>query len=256
MGPAEDKNGKIFDWMKVMELKDLIRLLHIKYLQGHKAPVPDFAKNVLIVAPHPDDEVIGCGGLIARLVAKGRMPHVIVMTGGEGSHRGCCFTASEEISTTRRGLTRKALNVLGVTEDHIHELDFQDGGICEDCNEEIERLKVLIDTLKPETVLVPHWGEGWPDHVNTAQIVKRMVAGKAEVWEYCVWMWYYNVWRGLDWKNAAVLTMTQEEHRLKMEAMDAYIRPTAPCGKPWSGVLPAVFVKAHQDNKELYFKVR
>lgn len=255
MGSAEDKNGKIFDWMKVMELKDLIRLLHIKYLQGHKAPVPDFAKNVLIVAPHPDDEVIGCGGLIARLVEKGCMPHIIVMTGGEGSHRVCCSAMAEDIKAARRMLTRKALAVLGMTEDHIHELNFPDGGIEECQKEEMGILKTLIDTLKPETVLVPHWGEGWPDHVNAAKIVKQMVAGKAEVWEYCVWMWYYNVWRGLDWKNAAVLTMNPREHLRKIEAIEAYVRPLAPCGKPWSGVLPEVFIKAHRGNRELYFKV-
>lgn len=239
-------------------LKDLIRKTHIGWLRMklNGSSRIETVKRMLIIAPHPDDEVIGCGGMIARLVEKGGMPHVIVMTGGEGSHKSCCSANGESIKTARRGLTRKALAVLGVTENHIHELDFPDGGITEGCHKEMEKLKALIETLKPETVLVPHWGEGWPDHVNTAQIVKRMVAGKAEVWEYCVWMWYYNVWRGLDWKNAAVLTMTPEEHRLKQEAMDTYIRPLAPCGKPWSGVLPEVFVKAHQGNRELYFKTR
>lgn len=241
----------------IKELKECARLLRIKLIQSRirKSGGAELRGSILIIAPHPDDEVIGCGGLIARQVAEGRMPHVIVMTGGEGSHRGCCQMTGEEIKDARRGLTRKALAVLGVTEDHIHELGFPDGGIGEGCHKEMEKLKALIETLKPETVLVPHWGEGWLDHVNTAKMVKRMVAGKAEVWEYCVWMWYYNVWRGLDWKNAAVLTMTPEEHRLKQEAMDAYIRPLAPCGKPWSGVLPEVFVKAHQGKRELYFKV-
>lgn len=239
------------------ELKECVRSLRIKLIQMRMKRLggAEF-ENALIVAPHPDDEVIGCGGMIARLVEKGRMPHVIVMTGGEGSHKVCCSANGEAIKTARRGLTRKALAVLGVTEDHIHELDFPDGGITEGHHEEMKKLKALIETLKPETVLVPHWGEGWPDHVNATKMVKRMVAGKAEVWEYCVWMWYYNVWRGLDWKNAAVLTMTPEEHRFKQEAMDAYIRPLAPCGKPWSGVLPEVFVKAHQGNRELYFKTR
>ena len=50
--------------------------------------------------------------------------------------------------------------------------------------------------------------------------------------------------------------MTPSEHELKMKAMDAYIRPLAPCGNPWSGVLPKVFVDANRWNKELYFKAR
>ena len=67
---------------------------------------------------------------------------------------------------------------------------------------------------------------------------------------------YYNVWRDLDWKNAAQLCMTPAEHRIKLDAMDAYIRPLAPCGKPWSGVLPKVFVKANKWNRELYFSLK
>lgn len=238
------------------KLKDLIRLLHIKYLRSHKAFAPDFAENALIVAPHPDDEVIGCGGLIAQMVEKGDMPHIVVMTGGEGSHRGCCSVSGKDIKTARRGLTRKALAVLGVTEDHIHELDFPDGGISDGHREEMEKLKTLVEALKPKTVLVPHWGEGWPDHVNTAKLIRRIVGGDTEIWEYCVWMWYYNVWHGLDWKNAAVFTMTPQEHRLKMKAMEVYVRPLAPCGKPWSGVLPKLFIKAHQGNRELYFRTK
>jgi hypothetical protein len=68
-------------------------------------------------------------------------------------------------------------------------------------------------------------------------------------------MWYYNVWRGLDWKNAFRLNMNDDEHERKLKAMDAYVKPLAPCGKPWSGVLPKLFVEANRWNKELYFKV-
>jgi len=208
--------------------------------------------QVLIVAPHPDDEVIGCGGLIARLTAEGRAPHVVILTGGEGSHRGCCDVAPAEMIQARRGLTRKALQILGVPAENIHELNYPDGGISAE-HPQTEELRRLIAEIQPQSVFVPHWGEGWPDHVRTAEIVKSIVPQDVEVWEYCVWMWFYNVWRGLDWNNAAVLRMTPAEHALKLRAMDAYIRPLAPCGKPWSGVLPPLFVKANQWDKELYF---
>lgn len=207
----------------------------------------------LILAPHPDDEVFGCGGLIARLVSEWNAPHIIVMTGGGASHHGCCNTAESEIIHSRRQLTRNALAILGVPEENLHELNFPDGGISEDC-EELDCLKSLLEKLNPDTVLLPHWGEGWPDHVKTAEIVKNILPANIEIWEYCVWMWYYNVWHGLDWKNAAILEMTPQEHELKLRAIDAYSQPLAPCGKPWSGVLPKVFLNANRWNKELYFK--
>lgn len=216
--------------------------------------MPTFG-SILIIAPHPDDEVIGCGGLISRLVGEGNTPHIIVMTRGEASHHGCCDTPDGEIIHARRQLTRNALTILGVPEDNLHELNFPDGGITENCGE-LERLKVLLKKLAPNSILVPHWGEGWPDHVNTSRIVKGLLPSDTKIWEYCVWMWYYNVWRGLDWKNATILEMTPHEHELKLRAIDAYTQPLAPCGKPWSGVLSEVFLNANRWSKELYFKVK
>jgi len=236
-------------------VKDMVRKAHMRWLRMRGTCAKDFAIDgrMLIIAPHPDDEVIGCGGLIARLMAEGRALQIIIMTGGEGSHRGCCNVSTTDIISARRGLTRNAMQILGVPAENIHELDYPDGGISAE-HPQTEELRRLIAEIKPQSVFVPHWGEGWPDHVRTAEIVKSIVSPDVEMWEYCVWMWYYNVWRGLDWKNAAVLKMTPTEHALKLRAMDAYIKPLAPCGKPWSGVLPPLFVKANRGNTELYFK--
>jgi LmbE family N-acetylglucosaminyl deacetylase len=255
MAIATNKNREAIIRMKQL-IKSGIRKLHIGWLRHRCAGAQQIscAGRIVIVAPHPDDEVIGCGGLIAHLVAEGRAPHVVVMTGGEGSHSGCCATDAESIRSARRGLTRKALSLLGVPEENLHELNFPDGKISTE-HAEMNNLRALLARLSPDCVFVPHWGEGWPDHVRTAQIVKEMLSEHTNVWEYCVWMWYYNVWRGLDWKNAACFTMAEDEHAKKLRAMNAYITPLAPCGRPWSGVLPHLFVSANRWNKELYFKV-
>lgn len=240
-----------------MNLKDTVRRFHIEYLRFRSTHCRsiNISGTTLIIAPHPDDEVIGCGGLIARLVGEGKTPHIIIMTGGEGSHENCCSTSADEIIKARRNLTRKALSILGVSEQYIHELNFPDGGISENCDQ-TAALKKKINALKPQSVFVPHWGEGWNDHVETARIVKRILSPDVDIWEYCVWMWFYNVWRGLDWKNAYSLHMTPAEKRLKLEAMDAYTKPLAPCGKPWSGVLPQIFIDANSTDTELYFRIR
>lgn len=238
-------------------ISNFIRYFHIYWLRLKSAFNKDLnlTDKVLIIAPHPDDEVIGCGGLIARLVLECNMPHIAILTGGEGSHNHCCSVAPNDIKTSRRKLTDNALCILSVNREHIHELDFPDGNISTD-NSEIKKLNEIIDEIAPNIILVPHWGEGWPDHINTGEIIKKIAPKQATIYEYCVWMWYYNVWRGLDWKNAYKLKMTPREYQLKLEAMDAYIKPLAPCSKPWSGVLPDIFVKANSGDTELYFKVR
>jgi len=58
------------------------------------------SSSVLIVAAHPDDEVIGCGGTIARMAAEGRSVHVLLLADGEGSR---------DASDLGRGLAEKVL---------------------------------------------------------------------------------------------------------------------------------------------------
>lgn len=237
-------------------MKDLIRyirivLLHLLYRFRPALPLTD---KTVIIAPHPDDEVIGCAGVIQALVERGTPPHVIILTCGEGSHRGCCDTPAEEIIAARHQLTLKAAATLGLPESHIHCLHYPDGGVALE-HPETERLRQLLLSLAPDALFIPHRGEGWSDHLQAAEIAKTLMEDSSvSIYEYCVWMWYYNVWR-LDFRQARLLRMSRAHHQRKLQAIDEYVTPQAPCGKPWSGVLPKPFLKAAKWNKELYFLV-
>lgn len=223
-------------------------LLFVKYLHT--------ARSISIIAPHPDDETIGCAGLIQQLLAAGKRVDIIYMTGGGKSHRGCCDIDEATLIENRRRLAKASADILNLPHDNLHFLDYPDGGIAYECNE-TSKLRNLLKELNPETVLIPHKGEGWDDHIKTGEIVKSLLkdSNTTAIYEYCVWFWYYNVWN-IDWENARTVTMTNEQHKKKLQAMDAYTKPLAPCGKPWSGVLPEVFIWANKWNKELYFKVK
>lgn len=240
-------------------LKELVKLFYLRLLQIRAGRAGAFTPRgrVLVMAPHPDDEVFGCGGLIATLCAEGHAPHVVVLTGGGGSHRGCCPTPETEIVKARRELTRRAMTLLGLPDGNLHQLDFTDGSIgeCFARPEYREQIEQLIARVKPDMILVPHKGEGWPDHLAVRYMGLELAPEGAEVWEYCVWFWYY-IQRHLDWKNARQLKMTGTEHGLKLQAIDTYHSALAPCGKPWVGVLPPLFVKANSRNHELFFKIR
>lgn len=240
-----------------MRIKNLLRYLRIDilYLLYRCRPSLPLSDNTVIIAPHPDDEVIGCAGLIQALVERGTPPHVIILTGGEGSHRGCCDTSAGDIIAARHQLTLDAAATLGLPESHIHCLNYPDGGVALE-HPATESLRELLVQLSPKALFVPHRGEGWSDHLQAAEITKRLMAGKdAAIYEYCVWMWYYNVWH-LDRKQARVIRMSRAQHQRKLRAMEQYITPLAPCGKPWSGVLPKPFLKAACWDKELFFLVR
>lgn len=208
--------------------------------------------KVLFLAPHPDDEAIGCGGLIARLCAAGRPPYVAILTGG-GMSIADEVVRSEMIVDQRRQLTLRSAECLGVPEDHILFLDFEDGHIADRPEGEVNRLARLIQELAPDHVFVPHRGEGWSDHLATRRLGKDLAPAEATVWEYTVWMWYYNYWK-LDWLMGARATLTAEELAAKRRAVAAYVEPLAPTGRPWSGDLPRGFLRANLKDMELYFR--
>lgn len=210
---------------------------------------------VFVIAPHPDDEVFGCGGLISRLVIEDKAPHIVVLTGGEGAHKVCCNTPKADIVEARRGLTRKASEALGLPFCNIYELNFVDGKISGSKDSEYEKLKQLIAELNPQTMMVPHHGEGWPDHRAARELGIELAPKGADIYEYCVWFWYYRQ-RNLDWNNAFKLKMTSHEHYQKLAAIRVYHDSLAPCGKPWVGVLPPLFIKANSTDTELYFKIK
>ena len=229
-----------------------IAILHLLYRCRLSLSLSD---KTVIIAPHPDDEVIGCAGLIQALVEHGIPPHVIILTGGEGSHRGCCNTPQETIVAERHQLTITAAQTLGLPLSNIHCLEYPDGGVAFP-HAETKKLKALLHQLSPNALFVPHNGEGWSDHTKVLGIVKELMkCHVVNIYEYCVWMWYYNVW-SLENKNARILKMTPAQHKRKLLAIEEYTKPLAPCGNPWSGVLPKAFLKAARWNRELYFKIR
>lgn len=233
-------------------LKNAVKELfwRIRNLRCRRCPGLDLSGTFLILAPHPDDEALGCGGLIARLCAEGNPPHVVVMTGGGGALRGHSDMPESEVVEARRRLTLVSAGELGLPKVNIHFLDFVDGCIADRPETEMARLKELIARLQPSAILVPHHGEGWPDHTAVREIAR--CGNRPQIIEYCVWMWYYNVW-DLDWKNARKIEMNDAEHAAKLRAVNVYVSAKAPNGNPWSGFLPKPFLKANTSRRELYF---
>lgn len=113
--------------------------------------------NILVVAPHPDDEVLGCGGTIAKRVDQGHSVFVCVVT------RGCEPIFSEEAVEQSRSECRKADTFLGVEETFF--LDYPAVML-----ESIPRYKLnegivsIVQRVKPDEVYIPHRGDMQIDH--------------------------------------------------------------------------------------------
>lgn len=121
---------------------------------------------VLVVVAHADDEVLGCGGAIARHVAQGDQVHVMYMADGVGS-RGGDF----EVEVARRNEARdRALQVLGVTGWHAQQFpdNRMDSVPLLDVVQSLER---NVQEICPNIIYTHHYGDLNVDHRVTQHAV-------------------------------------------------------------------------------------
>lgn len=113
--------------------------------------------TILVVATHPDDEVLGCGGVMARHADMGDHVHVLVVTRGIEA-----IFPAEEIEGTRRELAR-AHEILRVTSTTF--LDFPAPDLDVTRNREIaDAIRFHVNRLGAHTVYFPHRGDLHADH--------------------------------------------------------------------------------------------
>lgn len=82
------------------------------------------AESVLIIAAHPDDEVLGCGATAARLSAVGKDVHVVIMSGGATSRYANPDEAPEAELAALKKAANEAAGILGIRRPRL--LDFPD----------------------------------------------------------------------------------------------------------------------------------
>lgn len=122
--------------------------------------------TVLVVVAHADDEVLGCGGAIARHAAEGDQVHVIYMADGVGS-RGGDFG----LEVARRNEARdRALQILGVT--GWHALQFPDNRMDSvPLLDVVQALESIVQAIGPGVIYTHHYGDLNVDHRVTHQAV-------------------------------------------------------------------------------------
>jgi LmbE family N-acetylglucosaminyl deacetylase len=139
--------------------------------------------RVVVVAPHPDDEVLGVGGTLAVWAAAGTEVAVVAVTDGEGSHPGSPTTTPAALAARRAEERRDALAVLGV-EAAVARLRLPDSAVAAG-----DVADALGDLLRAgDTVVVPVDGDGHPDHDAVAEVA---AGAGVPVLGYAVWWWHW-----------------------------------------------------------------
>ncbi|MCG5054385.1 MAG: PIG-L family deacetylase [Myxococcales bacterium] len=177
-----------------MSLRSLAVRVLDDVLERTCAPIEP-AGRALVLAPHPDDETLGCGGTVARLRAQGHPVSVIAFTDGRGSHPN--HADPDELVRQRANELLNAAHCLGLRSEDVQAWNFPDGALRQHEALAVRRLRAAVDELRPETLFVPLPVGEHPDHIAAYWIARSALRGTGtglDVFEYPVWFWRHAPW--------------------------------------------------------------
>ncbi len=173
-------------------------------------------QTAIVFAPHPDDETLGCGGTVLRMVAAGAQVRLVFMTDGRQSH-GHLMPAAE-LAALRRAEALAAGLALGVAANAVSFLNHPDGALAAHTSAAVAQVTQLLQSVIPAAVFVPSALEPPADHVATRAIVLTALRASGRpvmVYEYAVWFWHHWPWVG-PWQPTRRLTWRVWTNTLRM----------------------------------------
>lgn len=245
-------------WLK--ELAHLLMTCTLRCVVWLRLPQKSFpVGSIMVIAPHPDDEIIGAGGVILQALARHETVHLVYLTEGEAA---CPVKPAEQVKCQRRALTQHVSEQLGLPSSHQHFLGLSDGAVPHRGQAGYapaqQALQQLIDTLKPRHVLATHELDYWPyDHVACAQLAEDAVATaahRANLYLYWVWAWYHlRPWQLLRaWNDGLFAVNTAAFIANKQRLVSTYLDARADDGSRWSGELPIALRRASCFSVEIF----
>ncbi|MFT4287057.1 PIG-L deacetylase family protein [Nocardioides sp.] len=230
--------------------------------------VPAAGRSALVIAPHPDDETLGCGATMLAKVAAGTRVTVVVATDGRHSHRSAAIPP-ERLAARRHAEMTEAATRLGLVEE-VRWLGIEDGTVAAHEDDLVAALVRLVAELRPDELYATCAEEPHPDHAAVGRAARRVAAATGtRLLEYPVWLWHgwpasrgdragslAEAGRRVVRRRAAVVA-TGPHLAAKLHALDAHDtqlrRPAeVPVGEEWA-VLPEPILAAAAGPWELFF---
>ena len=178
--------------------------------------LPDWEPSLrptVVLAPHPDDETLGAGGLIARLRRLDVPVMVVALTDGEGAYEDAEGLAEVRVQEQTRALAR-----LGVTEDRICRLRLPDRRLTDNEDRIVE---LLLGLVGPTTHLVAPWTKDFhPDHEAAGRAAARIAEQKGlPLTSYLFWTWHRGSPETLNGVSMVSLQLGKGERETKLRAL-------------------------------------
>ncbi|MCW4003165.1 MAG: PIG-L family deacetylase [Candidatus Bathyarchaeota archaeon] len=166
--------------------------------------IESIKKCIVVFAPHPDDETLGCGGTILKQIRAGSQVKIVFMTDGANSHSH--IISSEKLGLIRAQEAIAAGKKLEVSESNLIFLGYRDSDLCRDINDAVKKVQLILKESQPDEIFIPHEKEPITnDHFATHRIVSLALKNykkRVIVSEYPVWLYYHFPWVQFQAKDA------------------------------------------------------
>ena len=143
---------------------------------------------IAVIAPHPDDETLGCGGLIAQATDRGRRVVVLLMTDGEASHPDSKTHPASRLAAVRRDEARAAIRTLAGSAASLESFGAPDGRFGDHIEEAAAWIVQRLAAYGATCAFVTWEADPHPDH-RAAHAAAVAAARRALItlWSYPVW---------------------------------------------------------------------
>lgn len=152
--------------------------------------------NLTVLAPHPDDESLGCWGLISLLVAQGKKIHIIFVTDGSASHPGSRQYPPKILKAIRKDEAISACEHLGVGYEHLTFMEKADSKMHTPLDDELWQIAFSVASMYEQgnfsALAMPWRRDPHADrkvvHEIGCRALELITSGATKI-EYPIWLW-------------------------------------------------------------------
>lgn len=212
-------------------------------------------KNILVICAHPDDEVFGPGGTIAKYAKEGAQVDVIIFSYGEQSHP---WLRKKFVIETRKNEQKEASEILGTKTTTF--LGLREGSFKEESGNKnvYSKISSMIKTKKPIKIFTHSSDDPHPDH----KVVHKTVMKAIEQADYNCDVYTFDIWNPINLINRKKPKMYVDVSKTfgkKIEALKCFrSQKVSLILLLWSVYIKALVSGIESKNKfaEVFYKVR
>ena len=214
--------------------------------------------SIVVIAPHPDDESLGVGGLIAECAARAISVRVVVVTDGGASHPKASEAQRSALIGQRQQEAIAAVAVLAPDAD-AQFLGIHDGYVRENRTGLHSALSTLFSTLDASTLVIAPWpGDGHRDHRITGEVTREVArAAGLRLLEYPIWLWHWGTPDDprMPWQHCVQFSLSEPALAAKLHAIGHHrsqVETRVHSGNETAAVLHAEFRHNFERNYEVF----